>query len=385
MFKRTIFLCSLFFLIAAEMSLQAALPYIIGKNGEYAVIDSSKSVVISTGNILVELLANATFSTELKFLANHGDVGSTYLDPLYDRVFLFTGEKPGAGGDGSTDGVLVARMSNRSFMGYIKAHKSAFGYDDIFVSDDNQIFFPGGKGMVVYDGKSYKEAHDDITWPYMAAQTCFIPGERQISDRMFGIYYLDKYVKSKLDGALINDFKSSQFQKIEEETAHLFECRNGKALLAERVEKIDETNPPKLIVYDLKNDKEQLRFSSEYLTSPGDWLLSRDGQYAVWIGMLMLPDATDSSKLLHDGHFAVYRMDTGEKVSDVKLPEKRKEELSEYEDYNFKDFSVDGRSIVFYSEPYLYVVDMKTGRVTSRVELPFTPGWYNSTGFVVWQ
>ena len=379
-----VLLASLALFSAAAQARAAWQPYVIGAGGEYAVIDSSKSVVVSSGNIFSELLGDATFYSKHAFLEKSHDIGTTYLDPVHDRFFIFTGDRPGQGDDGSTDGLLVLRLSDRKYINYLSIPYGSFGNDEMFVSADNQIYIPGGNGTMVYDGKTYKKTHPDITFDYSASKTCFIPGERKVSDAVWGIYYLDKYIKSDFSHKKLNVVEESQLEKLAQKVAYQLDCANGKSLLVERVANPNENNSPKLIVYDLKSDKEIFRFSSEYSDALGEWRLSRDGSYAVWNGEIMVSGPNGNERMQQSGHIAVYRMSNGEKVCDVKLPEKTKNELADYKDYNFKDFSADGKAVTLYSDGYLYVVSIPDGALLKKIGVPFVPGWYNSTGFVVW-
>ena len=161
-------------------------PYVLDGDGRYAVIDSSINSVVSEGNIFEELMSNPQVSSAWNFLSERHSIGSFYMDSAHDRIFLFTGKR-----DEYTDGVLVLRMSNRSFLAYTPYHWDRWGGDEMFVTDDNRIFYQGGKGMVVYDGETYASNHKDITWSYQDGGTCFIPGTGMVYDRRYGFYDLD--------------------------------------------------------------------------------------------------------------------------------------------------------------------------------------------------
>lgn len=361
-------------------------PYIIGGEGEYAVINSSANQVISFGNIFNELLKDATISAKLDFLAERHDIGASYLDPGHNRLFLFTGARDGYGDYGVGDGVLVLRMSDRSFITYIKQHWNRWGGDEMFVSDKNQIFLQGGKGMLVYNGATYKSDHKDITMAYSNGGSCFIPKTEMVYDGLYGFYSLDKYVLTEEFNSTDNYISRGLIPMVTAKEAYQVDCRNGRLLLMEQDVLVKPGDVRKMMVYDLKTEKVLSKFfpsgvegwSSQY------WQLSRDGEYAVWNSMLRIKTKYGSDAAVHDGHVVISNAATGQKVGELRLPAKTDEELQLFNDYNFKDYSADNKKMLFYSEPYLYVVDIQKAVVTNKVKTPFIPGWYNSTGFVVW-
>lgn len=361
-------------------------PYIVGGEGEYAVISSSANQVISSGNIFDELLKDATISARLDFLAERHDIGATYLDPEHNRLFMFTGARDGYGDYGVGDGVLVLRMSDRSFITYIKQHWNRWGGDEMFVSDKNQIFLQGGKGMLVYNGITYKRDHKDITMEYSNRESCFVPKTNMVYDDQYGFYSLDKYVQVEGFNRIDNYLSRGQISLVAAEEAYQVDCRNGRLLLMEQDVLVKPGDVRKMMVYDLKTDKVISKFfpagvegwSSQY------WQLSRDGEYAVWNSLLNIKTKYGSDASVHDGHVIISNAASGQMVGEFRLPAKTDEELQLFDDYNFKDYSADNKKMLFYSKPYLYVVDIQKAKVTNKIETPFIPGWYNSTGFVVW-
>lgn len=361
-------------------------PYIVGGEGEYAVIDTSSSQVISSGNIFDELLKDATVYAKFGFIAERHYVGASFLDTAHNRLFLFTGQRDGKGGAGYTDGVLALRMSDRKFLNYIKLHSDRWGNDEMFVSLSNNLYFQGGKGMVVYNGVTYVKMPSDITWSYRDGETCFLRDGKRVYDRRYGLYYLDKYVKSQIDGSIVNEVVKNKIKKIESNDAHQVDCRNGRVLLVEEDKPATPGKSNKMLVYDLETDKLLSEFFPEGVEGRSSyyWQLSRDGQYAVWNELVEIKAKNGEPTDVHNGHVLISRAETGKKVSEFQLPKKTKEEMQEYKDYDFKEYSVDNEKMIFYSDSNLYVVDIMKGIVLSKVEVPFMPGWYNSTGFVVW-
>lgn len=376
-----------FFAVAAIIGLAyvpahaAARPYVIGADGEYALIDPSSNSIVSQGNIFDDLKSNPQISSKWSFLSDRHDIGSFYMDPAHDLIFLFTGKR-----DEYTDGVLILRMSDRSFLAYTPHHWNRWGGDEMFVSDKNLIFYQGENGMLVYDGITYTKDHKDITWPYHDGGTCFIPGTNIVYDRRYGFYDLDNYVKDR-DGDSDNKIIKGKIGIVKSHNAEQVDCRNGKVLLKETERSVKPGETLKMMVYDLKSEKNTSKFYPENIEgwSSYYWQLSRDGQYAIWTDLVEARTDSGEKTALHDGHMVICKSDTGEKVGELRLPARTEEDLRKYKDYEFKGYSADNKKMLVYSEPYLYVVEIDKPGVSNTVELPFTPGWYNSTGFVVWQ
>jgi len=378
---RSHFLVTLLALFSAAAPARAAWqPYVIGAGGEYAVIDPSSNSVVSQGNIFEDLMSNPQISSKWSFLSDRHDIGSFYMDPSHDRIFLFTGKR-----DEYTDGVLILRMSDRSFLAYTPYHWNRWGGDEMFVSDKNLIFYQGEKGMLVYDGITYTKDHKDITWPYHDGGTCFIPGTSIVYDRRYGFYDLDNYVKDRF-GDVDNKILKGKIGVVKSHNAEQVDCRNGKILLKETDQAVKLGESPKMMVYDLKTEKVISKFYPENIEgwSSYYWQLSHDGQYAIWNDLIEVRMDSGEKNAFHNGHVVVCNSSSGEKIGEITLPAKTEEDLRNFKDYDFKGYSADDKKMLVYSDPYLYVVGINKPSISNKIKLPFTPGWYNSTGFVVW-
>jgi hypothetical protein len=377
--KKICFLLFVFVLFAPK--LYAFSPYLINaEGGDYAVIDSSRDVVVSTGNLKADLLAANTNYPELSKI---NVLAGWYADVAHDRAMFNWGES-GNEYDGMQiySGKLILSLSGRNLLASIKKEDKKWGpYHE--AGYDNKIYFTGWRNdgtpnTIAYDGhlKLITADGPPLKFGILNKYTCFIPGTTQIYDGFNakeGVYDVEN---NKFIAPTPMAFK--EYSQIE--------CKNGVVLSYIPNPERDERKPGGIVfqAYDLKASKILSKIApSDIKGNPlKEWSLTPDGAFAVWSGHADV-GVVGGTGSFETGRFAFFSTATGKKTGELKLEEK------EWEDYQFgtstwvNGFSLDGKKLLVCSGPYLYVIDIEAAKVLHKVEIPFTPG-NNGEGFIVW-
>lgn len=334
--------------------LRAFEPYAINYVSDYVVMDSSRSVVVSTGNIVSELLTDATSRLRLESLVKYRDIGQYVIDPTGKKLLVFVGKS-----DEYYSGILVLRLTDRKFIHYIArkmpwAEKNVIFHDGkIYLEDWSEEH--GVLRTFVYSADSFKELTKPLGLKFTGT-TCFIPGKEQLYASQ-GAYDMQTKHAEYLPG--LKDI----WNYVD------LDCRNGKVLMANSKGKTPyKDGELKLFVYDLVKNK----FTGEFVPEKAgwvpwygrEWMLTPDGKYAVWT------EAADSDgKVVRNGKIVFYNPETGIKYWEIQLPVCTKEELLRGNGYTFVNFSADGKKLVYMLDNSFFVVDYGAKAITNTVNL----------------
>jgi len=344
-------------------------PYALSWWSDYIVIDSSRSVVLSSGNIVDELLADPSVSPKLASLRDTAEIPSYSVDPVTGRLFLFAGKE-----DEAYEGILIVRLKDRKYDGFIK-RKMAWVEKTIIPNGDrlyleDQVGDVGSPKTYMYDRKSYAEINNgeplNLEFSHVS---CFLPGSGLLYSSR-GLYDIEKKKKEALDEA------TRIWNSVE------LDCKGGKVLMVEKKAAPFEKGGLKLSVYDLIKKKFVLEFQPEDAGgipwSKYEWQVTPDGNYVVWTETKDL-----SGKSVVSGRIVFYSISTGRKYWDVQLPALTERELQIGHGYHFKNFSVDGRKMIFELRNVVYVLNFDDKKISNIVDL--SEYYHNSTvQYVVW-
>ncbi len=393
-----LFLCAVGPLLCGSAA--AFQPYVIGEDGSYAVIEPSSGTVLSTGNFFSELSDDTTVYAQYPFLAKPHFIWRTYMDVPRDRLLLLTVKKYSDPNRNCGDGILVLRMSDRSFIDFIEKRCSGWYYDTVTVTGQNKIVLTNGSedGADVYDGKTFEKDDKLLTfWDPYPNTGCALPDGKtayrygsMLSGK--GFYSMGDY--ELVPGHGMRNRKTGDPVTING-TDDIFvrDCTDGR-LLADAPGK-----DPGLVVYDLRAGKVVSRPVPDW---SGDWttrmFLSRGGDFIVGVSLTRkyVPSSVSVEKErvdVGDGKLLVMDASSGKKLGEPELPEKTEAEFDAREEYRFMDFSADGKKMFFSSGRSVFAIDLPKAAVTQRIALPFAPGpgryngytdWPHNSGFIVW-
>lgn len=374
-------------LIAGFSRVRAFDPYVFERTkheysyGGYAVIDSAKSVVVSTGNIIAELLADPTFYAQHEFLVNNDAIGDYYIDRKFGRLFVWTGLR-----DEYYDGSMVIRLADRSLLAYIRdggGWGQASAVTD--VGPNNVIYemswsdFGGPSDPVenakeaenigVYDGETYKKIKFTQVPEFGISMlsSCFMPGENKIYDDLNGgLFDVEKneLIRPK------SNFLKNNVQ---------LDCKNGKILLAQDKDYVQSGSTRTVYVYDVLTDtvtQKILPDSANSGWSSTTWKLSPDAKYAIWARRLD-GGGHHVDAVVAGGRALVFETATGRQVYELDLP-KLLGHKPHSRRYVFAGFSVDGNKLLFHDDKNIYVFDLRGMKIVNQVRVPFYPD------FIVW-
>lgn len=358
----------LVFALPAE-KLLAFEPYALSWWSDYIVIDSSRSVVLSTGNIVEELLADPSVSPKLDSLKDNAEIPSFSIDPSNGRLFLFAGKA-----DEAYEGILVVRLKDRKYAGFIK-RKMAWVEKTIIPNGDklyleDQVEDVGGSKTYMYDRKSYSELNkgEPLNLEFSHVY-CFLPGS--------GVLYNSKslYDMGKRETESLPGF-SRVWSSVE------LDCKGGKVLMVEKKIAPYEKGGLKLSVYDLIKKKFVLEFQPEDAGGipwyEDEWQVAPDGSYVVWSETKNVSD-----KSVGTGRIVFYSMSTGGKHWEVQLPPLTERQLEIGYGYHFENFSIDGKKMIFELDNVVYVLNFDKKKISNVIDL--SDYYHNSTvQYVVW-
>lgn len=326
-------------------------------NGYYGVISSS-GVVVSTGNILQEISAYRVAHPDTYLPESPGEVGDFYIDTANNRLFLFIGIP-----DKHYSGILVLRLSDMGLIQYIP-RVMTWGDKDIAAANVKgpKIYLTDwveevkGLKTFAYDGVSYdlldKDAPPKLD---LSGKYCFIPGGEKI--------YLHEGVRDVAD--------QETFEYLPDSTEYTdVQCANGKVLRYKNESRKNKDYT--LTVWDLQKS------TTTQTIKPGitegnaryQWVMSLGGDYAVF-GEGIVSMGYRAAALLEKNFVRVFDTATGKETASVDLA--KVAGVDPEAKFFFMDFSVDGKSIVFYSDLKLYVLDLKTLALQHKVPLPEAP------------
>lgn len=317
--------------------------------GYYGVVDSS-DVVVSTGNIFSELSAFSAAHPNLYLPDSFDEIGDFYVDRAHDRILLFFGRP-----DEVYNGIMALRLSDRTYLGYIPL-TTAWGHKYIGIDSVGKIFFRDYKEdsdqTYIYDGASYRDLNEgkSLSIDFMQSY-CFLSGERvYLGWRIF-------------DESTMHAIKSLR-QRIR---FWDIACAGDKL-----IRYTEKNKPYTLDVWDLNTSTITQVIKPEIASGNirYQWMLAPGGDYLVY-GDGIESAGYRAAALLEKNLVRVFDTATGKETASADLAKVARADAKAK--FYFMDFSVDGKSIVFYSDLKLYVLDLKTLALQHKVPLPEAP------------
>lgn len=339
----------------------AAAPYVFFAGpheypvGDYGVIDSS-DVVVSTGNILSELSAFSAAHPNLYLPDSFGEIGDFLVDRAHDRILLFFGRP-----DEVYNGIIVLRLSDRTYLGYIPL-TTTWGHKKVGVNSAGKIYFTEYKiendvpATYIYDASTYRQLNEANPLAlYFYGFYCFISKERLYLDEMIR----DENIVKKNTLKIIKNNSSP--------TSWDIACAGDKL-----IRHTDKNKPYTLDVWDLNTSTVTQVIKPEIASGKYfyQWVLAPGGDYLVY-GNGIKSMGYRAAALLKENLVRVFDTATGKETASADLAKVAGADAKAK--FYFMDFSVDGKSIVFYSDLKLYVLDLKTLALQHKVSLPEAP------------
>ncbi len=322
--------------------------------GDYGIIDSS-DVVVSTGNILKELTEFGQSHPEAYFPESLGEIGDFLLDRTHDRIILFYG-KP----DEEYYGMAILRLSDRSYLKNLLLY-TPWGHKEAYVNSAGKIYFneynpeTNRDETHIYEASTYRPLHEAAKLSVNLLKACFFSKER---------LYANDFVKDE------NIINKDNFKIIK--NMFVDGWMDGPCAGDKLIRGSENVTPYVLQVWDLDKSTmtHVIRPEVPFRTLLYQWVLSPTGDYLVY-GDGIASMGYRAAALLEDPRIRVFDTNTGKETASAEIDKLISAPAGAK--IFFMDFSVDGKSLVFYCAPALYVLDVKTLALQHKVVLPEAP------------
>lgn len=342
------------------------LPYVVFSgphaypNGDYCTILPESGEIVSRGNFISDILRAAVPKPGYSF-SEESEIGDFSIDIVNDRLFMFVGDS-----EYKYSGILVFCLSTREFLTFIP-REMIWGHKNIAISGYGKIYLTDWDSQgndlktSVYDATTFAPLAGAPARFKLSDVYCFIPGEEQV--------YADRGIHE------VSNPESFSF--LPELSKYLnLACANGKLLRYENGSM--QAGGYKLNVWDLKTSTVTQTISPSISTGvpSTQWVLSPSGEFAVF-GDGVRSIGYRSAALLSGKLISIFDTGTGKQTASVTI--RKTLGVDESADVFFMGFSLDGRKLLIYSDPNLYVLDLRTLLLKNKVMLPESPE------FVVWK